>query len=274
MTYLPRDIIDNDADTLDEALVRTIREIGQRQLDIATGYFTPEVWNLVGAAFEQLNAFRLLLGKRPDVGYGGLDTVDLRRYYRKKIADDLASLAFDREHAKLVDALTAFFVRDDVALRLFSAGNFLHAKAYIYDRVSFVGSSNFPPAGLTRNSELMLSSTSQGTADGLRAWFENKWAESEDYKPEFLATLEASKFGSKPYSPFEVFIKALYEYFKERINLDPDSAALAVDLARFQEEGRAEAIRLLDRWGGVLITDAVGLGKTYMGLSLLEHELL
>ncbi|WP_220200297.1 SNF2-related protein [Ktedonospora formicarum] len=68
-------------------------------------------------------------------------------------------------------------------------------------------------------------------------------------------------------------MKALYEYFKERILLEQDRVA-TVDLARFQEEGKAEALRLLDKWGGVLVADAVGLGKTYIGLSLLERELL
>ncbi len=91
--------------------------------------------------------------------------------------------------------------------------------------------------------------------------------------PDLIDTLRASKFGSKPYTPFEVFMKALYEYFKERLVLEQNQAA-TVDLARFQEEGKAEAIRLLDKWGGVLIADAVGLGKTFIGLSLLERELL
>lgn len=272
MTYLPPDIVDNDDKTLAEALVRTVSEIGQRQLDIATGYFQPDVWRLVGAAFHELRSLRLLIGERPDVPFASDATTDLRRYYRRKLASDLAALDLDPAHTRLVDSLIAFLERDDTAVRLFS-GPFLHAKAYIFERVSFVGSSNFTPSGLTRNSELMLSSTSQGTAHQLREWYENKWAESEDYKGDLIETLRESKFGSKPYSPFEVFIKALYEYFKDRIAPDLELSA-AVDLARFQEEGKAEAIRLLDRWGGVLVADAVGLGKTYIGLSLLERELL
>lgn len=272
MTYLPRDIIDNAEATLDEALNRTIREIGQRRLDIATGYFAPPVWNLVGDAFALLAQMRLLLGERPNVPYGGAETVDLRRYYRRKIADDLAALDLDPAHARLVDALISFLERAEVQVRLFD-GAFLHAKAYIFERVSFVGSSNFTPSGLTRNSELMLSSTSEGTANGLRAWFADKWAAGSDYKPDLIETLRASKFGAKPYTPFEVFIKALYEYFKGRIALDAEHGA-TVDLARFQEEGKAEALRLLDKWGSVLIADAVGLGKTFIGLSLLERELL
>lgn len=272
MTYLPPDIIDNDGASLADALTRSVSEMGQRRLDVATGYFTPHVWSLVGKAFFQLNAFRLLLGEPPEIEYAHSATLDLRHHYRRKIADDLAALDLDPAHTRLVDHLLAFLERDETAVRLFS-GPFLHAKAYIFDRVSFVGSSNFTPAGLTRNSELMLSSTQEGTAKQLREWFEGKWSDSPDYKPDLISALRESKFGSKPYTPFEVFMKALYEYFKGRITLDQEPAT-TVDLARFQEEGRAEAIRLLDRWGGVLIADAVGLGKTYIGLSLLEHELL
>ena len=272
MTYFPPDIIENTTTIFAEALEQTILKADQRQLDIATGYFAPEVWRIVGNALVELRTFRLLLGERPEVPMGGPETVDLRRYYRAKIADDLARLTFDRQHAELVDALLEFLARDEAQVRLFS-GPFLHAKAYIFDQISFVGSGNFTPAGLTRNSELMLTSMSQATASGLREWFEGKWAQSEDYKPDLIDTLRASKFGSKPYTPFEVFMKALYEYFKERIALEQDRAA-TVDLARFQEEGKAEAVRLLDKWGGVLVADAVGLGKTYIGLSLLERELL
>ncbi|GHO51454.1 helicase-related protein [Ktedonospora formicarum] len=272
MTYFPPDIIDNASTIFAEALSQTILKAEQQHLDIATGYFAPDVWRIVGNAFAELYAFRLLLGERPDVPTGGPQTVDLRRYYRAKIADDLARLNFDRQHAELVDTLLAFLMRDEVQVRLFS-GPFLHAKAYIFDQISFVGSSNFTPSGLTRNSELMLTSMSQAVAKGLREWFDGKWLQSEDYKPDLIETLRASKFGSKHYTPFEVFMKALYEYFKERILLEQDRVA-TVDLARFQEEGKAEALRLLDKWGGVLVADAVGLGKTYIGLSLLERELL
>ncbi len=272
MTYFPPDIIDNASTIFAEALAQTIQKAEQHHLDIATGYFAPEVWHIVGNAFAELHAFRLLLGERPDVPTGVQATFDLRHYYRAKIADDLARLNFDRQHAQLVDALLAFLARNEVQVRLFN-GPFLHAKAYIFDQISFVGSSNFTPPGLTRNSELMLTSMSQAVAKGLREWFEGKWTQSEDYKTDLVETLQASKFGSKPYSPFEVFIKALYEYFKERILPEQDRVA-TVDLARFQEEGKAEAIRLLDKWGGVLVADAVGLGKTYIGLSLLERELL
>ena len=69
VTYLPPDIIDNDGSSLAEALVKTATAMGQRRLDVATGYFTPRVWSLVGEAFAQLGAFRMLLGEEPEVDY-------------------------------------------------------------------------------------------------------------------------------------------------------------------------------------------------------------
>jgi hypothetical protein len=39
--YLPPDIIDNDANGRAEALMRTVRDLGQQRLDVATGYFAP-----------------------------------------------------------------------------------------------------------------------------------------------------------------------------------------------------------------------------------------
>ena len=69
-------------------------------------------------------------------------------------------------------------------------------------------------------------------------------------------------------------MKALYEYFKDRLVTELPEAFIGVDLAAFQQEGLREAIRLLDRYRGVIVADAVGLGKTYIGMGLLEHFLL
>lgn len=86
--------------------------------------------------------------------------------------------------------------------------------------------------------------------------------------------LENSKFGSTPYTPFQVFIKALYEYFKDRL-LPPEASDYGgISLASFQREGLQEAMRLLEKHRGVIVADTVGLGKTYIGMGLLEQYLL
>lgn len=105
----------------------------------------------------------------------------------------------------------------------------------------------------------------------LTVWFERQWAASADFKEALIDLLDASKFGRKEYTPYQVYIKALYEYFREELGADPLALGRsAVDLAEFQEDAVKKARRILARYDGVLIADSVGLGKTWIGKKLLE----
>jgi len=273
MPFIPPDYIDNSRSKLSNVLSRLILDMGQTEAAFASGYFEPNVWKLIGPALSCLTSFRLLLGRQPEIRLPQHDLISLRAYYREKLRGDLEHLRYDPAHARLVEDLLAFLRRDEVQVRLFS-GPFLHAKAYIFPHYAIVGSSNFTPSGLNNNSELDLVSSVQAVArDLLHNWFEPKWAQSADYKQELIATLEASKFGNRAWTPYEVFMKTLYEYFRGRISSDSAEGS-GLDLAEFQREGLQDAIRLLDRYDGVLIADAVGLGKTFIGLGLLEHYLI
>jgi superfamily II DNA or RNA helicase len=105
----------------------------------------------------------------------------------------------------------------------------------------------------------------------LTRWYEEQWAESVDFREDLIQLLDASKFGTKEYTPYEVYVKALYEYFREELGEEaPELGRSAVDLAEFQEDAVRKARRILARYDGVLIADSVGLGKTWIGKKLLE----
>jgi hypothetical protein len=73
----------------------------------------------------------------------------------------------------------------------------------------------------------------------LMTWFERQWTDSVDFKDELIEILDASKFGTKEYTPYEVYTKALYEYFKEELGENAQAfGRSAVDLAEFQEDVR------------------------------------
>lgn len=270
--YYPPDYVDNTDQRLFEVLNNLIERNGQERLDIASGYFSPDVWRLMGQALGQLSAFRLLLGKPPELvnPHAGDGAIDLRRFYRNQMKNDLENLPLKRQYTQMIDALIAFLQQEHVEVRYFKT--FLHAKAYILENYGFVGSSNFTRSGLTRHAELNLTQTQNIVVKDLREnWFAGMWANSIDSKQDFIDALNESKFGDVPWSPHDVFMKVLYEYFKDRITPDSMDARLGVELASFQQEGLREAIRLIDRHNGVIVSDAVGLGKTYIGMSLLEH---
>lgn len=178
---------------------------------------------------------------------------------------------------------------------------------------AIVGSSNFTGAGLTSNRELNLAHravmTEDDLEDGLPAlgphnlrsqrssadqedlllwkssvgaraiadldgWFQRQWEASRDFKEELIALLDASKFGTREYTPYQLYMKALFEYFRDDLGQEAGPAATrsAVDLAEFQEDAVKKARKILARYDGVLIGDSVGLGKTWIGKKLLEDH--
>ncbi len=73
------------------------------------------------------------------------------------------------------------------------------------------------------------------------------------------------------YTPYQVYLKALFEFF--RADLEAAGGVPAdlhsLDLAEFQSDAVERARRILAKYDGVMVCDAVGLGKTWIGLQLL-----
>lgn len=174
-----------------------------------------------------------------------------------------------------------------------------------------VGSSNFTGPGLTTNRELNLShktvlsddellddieratwpDANLGTlaeqehrrrlksAVGARAiadlseWYDQQWDAAQDFKEALIELLDASKFGQREYTPHQVYMKALYKYFRDDLEAEPEQVVRsAVELAEFQEDAVKKARKILARYDGVMIADSVGLGKTWIGKKLLEDS--
>lgn len=280
MKLLP-DYIDNKTHTLQSVLATIIEDNNQLTLDIATGFFRIEAWLRLESPMNKLNSLRLLIGRDPAIRPAESDHIDLLKYYKRSLQQQLEENPFNLEYKQQIDRLIEYLQQDKIEVRLFGVlgdkNQFLHAKAYIFDECSIVGSSNFTPAGLQANSELNIVNKISAIARDLRNnWFERFWDDDSvdvDYKQKLIDTLNASKFGSKAYTPYQVFLKALYELFKEDTNINEGNIT-GVDLADFQKEGFKKAIRLIEKHQGCIVADAVGLGKTYIGLRVIEYYLI
>ncbi|MGH7553691.1 MAG: SNF2-related protein, partial [Longimicrobiales bacterium] len=67
---------------------------------------------------------------------------------------------------------------------------------------------------------------------------------------------------------------AAIRFLEARYGRDvPQGEGRTFDLAAFQEDAVRRAKEISRRWGGVLVADSVGLGKTYVALALIEEEL-
>ena len=275
------DYIDNDRHKLEAILNIIIQTEHQTDLDIATGFFRIEAWIRLEQAFDKLTNLRLLIGRDPTILPAERDRIDLTRYFRRNVQGQLEGEPFNLSYKQQIDRLIAYLEQDHIQARLYGAMEtgtpFLHAKAYIFDDYSIIGSSNLTPSGLDGNTELNVLIKQGGIARDLRAnWFNKFWNDKSvdtDYKTKLIATLNASKFGSKPYTPYQVFVKALYELFKEETEI-VGSDRTSLELASFQQEGFKRAVGMLERHNACMVADAVGLGKTFIGLRLLDHYLI
>lgn len=251
-------IIDNREGSV--TLADALNLLLQRRIwaDFATGYLSLSGYRMLRDGLYHLDDFRLLFGESR-IG--------------DEILRDLRSQRYSASSRALVEDLLQFLRQEGVQVKRY-AGPFFHAKAYITDGTAIVGSSNFTHNGLTSNTELNAVHKEQPIVEEFSAWYTRMWhaPESEDYKGTLIDLLERSQLGGYPYTPYEVYIKALYTYFKDDLDSTPDIDPLRsiVELTAFQNEAFQKAQRILRRYHGVMVADAVGLGKTFVGKKLLE----
>jgi superfamily II DNA or RNA helicase len=129
-----------------------------------------------------------------------------------------------------------------------------------------------PSSNITvENRQLLKSEVGARAIIDLEEWYQRQWLDSREFKAELVDLLDASKFGQKEYTPYEVYMKALYEYFKDELDDEQQGPMRsAIELAEFQEDAVKKARKILARYDGVMIADSVGLGKTWIGKKLLE----
>jgi superfamily II DNA or RNA helicase len=107
----------------------------------------------------------------------------------------------------------------------------------------------------------------------LAEWYDQQWEAAHDFKDELIDLIDSSKFGRKEYSPYQVYMKAIFEYFRDDLGNGSDTETRvrsAVELSEFQEDAVKKARKILASYDGVMIADSVGLGKTWIGKKLLE----
>jgi len=266
-------IIDNRGENrVLNALKRLLPNL--QSMDVATGVFEIGSFLLLEELWQDLERIRILMGD------------ETTRRTKREIVQALLKVSADsiEREKERDDALTGLaavreaLVNKQIMLKTYSKAKF-HAKSYLMESketspvdFAIVGSSNFTRPGLTENLELNLFSTDQAHIEALRKWYNELWKEGEDVNPELLKVIEPHL---KEYEPFVVYAKALYEFFTGREKTQDEwertESFLYQKLSQYQKDGYHQALGITDRWNGALICDGVGLGKTFIGLMILER---
>ena len=97
-------------------------------------------------------------------------------------------------------------------------------------------------------------------------FFEELWNTSKDVTIDILNTINEETWMNKNITPYELFVKTLFVYFEEEIqtrkqDLEWPDGYMSL---QYQEDAVTQARKILAKHGGVIISDVVGLGKTYI----------
>ena len=247
-----------------------------KSIDIATGYF--EIGSLLAldGEWQKVDKLRLLIG----------DEVSKRtkRAFQDGLANVLQRLDESIELEKIkndfltgVPAIVEAIRSGQIECRVYRKDKF-HAKCYltharqeVVGSFGLVGSSNFTYPGLTENIELNVQITGTPVAV-LQEWYEEHWEDAEDVTPDVLTTIERH---TQLFTPFDVYAKSMQEFFKGHemtaSEWEENESKIYPILGQYQREGYHGLLKRAKRYNGAFLCDGVGLGKTFVGLMLIER---
>ena len=293
---MPR-IFDNIEQKFHPALTDTLAVANRA--DFCVGYFNLRGWKQLDSNIEKWsggegNCCRLLVGmhSRPSedlrraMGFtnhrDGMDNqtaLRLKKRLAEEFREQLTVGAPTNEDEAGLRRLAAQIKAKKVVVKLFLRYP-LHAKLYLLFRpdpinpiVGYLGSSNLTFAGLSLQGELNVDVLDHDAGHKLSRWFEDRWNDRwcVDISDELVRIIEESWAREKLISPYHIYIKIAYHLSQEarsglsefRIPKDFGNR-----LFEFQTAAVKIAAHHLNKRGGVLIGDVVGLGKTLMATAL------
>ncbi|MGP8336640.1 MAG: helicase-related protein, partial [Methanosarcinaceae archaeon] len=265
--------------------------------DCLVGYFYTSGFHFLYKSLEETEKIRILIGISTNK-----ETFDLIQESHKQVQTELKlshkeakneySNKLIKEYENSEDSVevetgTNKFIEwiksDKLEIRVYPAKK-IHSKLYIMTfHEGFIdmgrvitGSSNFTQSGLRDNLEFNVELKNSSDHKFALDQFNKLWENSVDVSEEYIETIDTKTWLNDKITPYELYLKFLYEYLEEKINLDIEDIddfyrpADFMEL-KYQKDAVQDAKVKLLEYGGVFISDVVGLGKTYIATMLAQR---
>ena len=254
--------------------------------DVLVGYFQTSGFHQLYESFEEIDKIRILVGLGLDKtayeiiedarGQIELDFTnqETRELFSNTLIDEIDKTPDTSDVEIGINKFIDFLVAGKIKIKAHRDRN-IHAKVYIsrfkkgdrdFGRV-ITGSSNFSYSGLVGQNEFNVELKDRPDVDFALKQFERLWLDAIDVTEDYVNTVQTKTWVNDKLQPYLLYLKTIYEYFKEDINIDRDFTAglpdgfLDLD---YQKQATTSALKIIEGYNGVFLSDVVGLGKTYI----------
>ena len=260
--------------------------------DILVGYFRTSGFKALCNEFENIDKIRILIGLSTDKqtveAYEKSKQLDFleshsntKDIFSKELEKELYSSEDNYDVEYSIRKFVEFLRSGKLELRAFPSRD-LHAKVYIskfrkddrdYGRV-ITGSSNFSENGLNSQYEFNVELKNSIDVKYAQEKFDNLWAMSVDLTETYIDTINDKTWLNDTIKPYELYIKFLYEYFKEKLEkketleIKPPKGFMKLE---YQQEAVRTISEIVDKYNGCFLADVVGLGKTYITAMYMQN---
>ena len=258
--------------------------------DILVGYFRSSGFFKMYEALEDVEKIRILVGLNVDkytikiidrlkneAEYAAISTIDGRKIITNEIENEFKEAASSEEVEKGVRIFIDWLKSGKLEMRMYTEAP-IHAKVYVMrknpEKVPdtfgsvITGSSNFSEAGLINNLEFNVELKDYPDVKFALDKFEELWDKGIDIRDTYIEAVEQNTWMRNDITPYQMYLKTLYEFFKEEINADKEKFDMLLPdgymRLQYQIDAVTQARQKLDAYNGVFISDVVGLGKTYI----------
>ena len=249
-----------------------------KYFDCLVAYFYISGFHLIYKSLKTTEKIRILVGIKTDETVSKIVSFaanSLKERYRKSLIEEVSESTELKDTLESENGISIFLdwlKKGKIQIRIYESRN-IHAKLYIAtlkdDNMDtgrvITGSSNFTKSGLQDNLEFNVELKNRNDYDFAKSKFEELWDNSIDLSEHCIDTLEKHTW-LRQTTPYELYLKCLYEYFERDLS-QPDTISETPDgiqTFEYQKQAILNAKKIVDEYGGVFISDVVGLGKTYM----------
>jgi SNF2 family DNA or RNA helicase len=251
-------------------------------LDALVGYFRASGYFQIREFVESAQEIRILVGINIDslvyqanqqgVLFDG-DAEKAQEEFFQEIKKNIQEAEYDKTVEGGMIQLIEDITTGKVKIKIHPKQN-IHAKIYIFREEEkhdhgygsvITGSSNLTDAGLSKNFEFNVELRDNSDIDFATKTFDKLWEESVPLDIDSIEKLQKETYLNDNYTPYEVYLKFLIEYFGKSVEFNPNSIS---DLPKgfkrlsYQVDAVNDGYTKMMKHNGFFLADVVGLGKT------------